>query len=141
LRSWKNVATDGSAVDPLGEDPLGFITYSSDGYVSVAAMAAHRAPHHAPDALGGSPQASRDAISDYISYCGRYEVHAEEGVVIHHIEVCLYPNGIGTAQTRSVDLDGQVLTLTTTPMVIQGVERSTVVVWDRAAGNTPHHSS
>ena len=25
LRSWKNVASDGSAVDPLGEKPLGYI--------------------------------------------------------------------------------------------------------------------
>jgi hypothetical protein len=131
LRSWKNVGIDGSAVAPLGENPLGFIMYSSDGYVSVAAMAAQRAPHGAPGALGGSSEASRASVSDYISYSGRYEVRAEDDVVIHHIEVCLYPNGIGTSQMRFVKLDGNVLTLTTEPMIVQGVDRSTIVVWDR----------
>ena len=28
LRSWKNVASDGSAVDPLGEHPVGYIFYN-----------------------------------------------------------------------------------------------------------------
>ena len=44
LRSWKNVASDGSAVDPLGERPVGYIFYNHDGYMSVEIMAAHRAP-------------------------------------------------------------------------------------------------
>jgi hypothetical protein len=39
LRSWKNVAGDGSAVDPLGEHPLGYIFYNHDGYMSVEIMA------------------------------------------------------------------------------------------------------
>ena len=30
LRSWKNVASDGSAVDPLGEQPVGYIFYNHD---------------------------------------------------------------------------------------------------------------
>jgi hypothetical protein len=44
LRSWKNVASDGSAVGPLGERPVGYIFYTHDGYMSVEIMAAHRAP-------------------------------------------------------------------------------------------------
>jgi Lipocalin-like domain len=54
LRTWKNVASDGSAVDPLGEQPVGYIFYNHDGYMSVEIMAAHRAPYQDPDAFGGT---------------------------------------------------------------------------------------
>jgi len=43
--------------------------------------------------------------------------------VIHHIEVCSYPNWIGNAQVRFAKLDGNLLTLSTKPMMFQGVER------------------
>lgn len=55
LRSCKNVASDGSVVDPLGEKPVGYIFYNHDGYVSVETMAAHRAPYHNPDVFGDTP--------------------------------------------------------------------------------------
>jgi len=45
LRSWKNVGSDGSEVDPLGERPVGYIFYNHDGYMSVEIMAAGRTPY------------------------------------------------------------------------------------------------
>jgi Lipocalin-like domain len=56
LRSWKNLSSDGSAVDPLGEKPAGYIFYNHDGYMSVEIMAEHRAPYHDADVFGGTPQ-------------------------------------------------------------------------------------
>ncbi len=40
LKTWQNVGSDGSVVDPLGEQPLGYIFYNHDGHVSVEMMAA-----------------------------------------------------------------------------------------------------
>ena len=54
LRSWKNVGSDGSSVDPVGEHPVGYIFYNHDGYMSVEIMAANRAPYHDPDVFGGT---------------------------------------------------------------------------------------
>jgi hypothetical protein len=108
LRSWKNLASDGSAVDPLGEKPVGYIFYNHDGYMSVEIMAADRAPHHGP-----------------------FEVLADQQAVIHHIEVSSYPNWIGNAQVRFAKLEGDLLTLSTEPMVLQGVERRAELVWER----------
>jgi Lipocalin-like domain len=34
LRSWKNVGSDGSAIDALGENPVGYIFYNRDGFMS-----------------------------------------------------------------------------------------------------------
>jgi hypothetical protein len=41
--------------------------------------------------------------------------------VIHHIEVCSYPNWIGNAQVRFAKREGNLLVLSTKPMTFQGV--------------------
>jgi lipocalin-like protein len=131
LRSWKNLASDGSAVDPLGEKPVGYIFYNHDGYMSVEIMAAHRTPYHVPDAFGGTPEERSEAISTYLSYSGPFEVLPDQDTVIHHIDVCSYPNWIGNAQVRFARLDGDQLVLSTRPMTFQGVERRAELVWER----------
>jgi len=131
LTSWENTGSDGSTVDPLGADPVGYIFYNHDGYMSVAIMAASRTPYREPDAFGGTPQERSDAISTYLSYAGPFEVRSEEGTVIHHIEVSSFPNWVGKDQVRFATIDGDLLTLSTKPMLFQGVERSASLVWER----------
>ncbi len=131
LRSWKNVGSDGSAVDPLGKTPLGYLFYNHDGYVSVEIMAAHRTPYHDPDVLGGTQAERAEAISTYLSYSGSFEVLPQQGTVIHHIEICSYPNWIGNAQVRFAKLERDLLTLSTKPMIVQGAERRAELVWER----------
>lgn len=135
LRSWQNVASDGSVVDPLGENPVGYIFYNRDGYMSVEIMAARRVPYQEADAFGGTLEERAQAISTYLSYSGPFQVLPDEDTVIHHIEVCSYPNWIGNAQVRFAKLEGDVLTLSTKPMTFQGVERSAELVWERVG----HH--
>jgi Lipocalin-like domain len=130
LRSWKNVGSDGSEVYPLGERPVGYIFYNHDGYMSVEIMAEDRVPYQDPDVFGGTPQERSEAISTYISYAGPFEVH-DRDTVIHHIEVCSYPNWIGNAQVRFVKLEGDLLVLSSKPMTFQGVTRSAELVWER----------
>ena len=131
LQSWKNVSSDGSETDAFGTGPLGYLFYNHDGYMSVEIMAAHRTPYHDADLMGGTAQERSEAISTYLSYCGPFEVLPDQDTVIHHIEVCSFPNWIGNAQVRYVALDGDSLTLSTKPMVLQGVERRAVVEWRR----------
>lgn len=131
LRSWTNIARDGSTTYPLGDHPVGYLFYNHDGYVSVEIMAAHRSPYHDPDLFGGTPEEQSEAISTYLSYSGPFEVRPDEGAVIHHIEVCSFPNWIGNAQVRFATLDGNRLTLSTRPMIVQGVERFAEVEWER----------
>ena len=56
---------------------------------------------------------------------------SDQDTVIHHIEVCSYPNWIGNAQVRFAKLDGDLLMLSTKPMTFQGVERKAELVWER----------
>jgi hypothetical protein len=131
LRTWKNLGSDGSEVDPLGEDPVGYIFYNHDGYMSVEIMAARRVPYREPDVFGGTAEERSEAISTYLSYSGPFEVLSDQGTVIHHIEVCSFPNWIGNAQVRFAKLDGDLLTLSTKPMTFQGVERRAQLAWER----------
>ena len=131
LRTFQNVADDGSAIDAFGPEPIGYIFYNHDGYMSVEIMAAQRMPYHDDDLFGGTSQERSDAISTYLSYSGPFEVLSDQDTVIHHIEVCSFPNWIGNAQVRFAKLDGDVLTLSTRPMMLQGRERRAEVVWDR----------
>ena len=131
LRSWKNSGSDGSVVEPLGENPIGYISYHDHGYMSVEIMAEGRTPFGDDDALGGTTEERSAAISTYLGYAGPFEVRADEGAVIHHIEVCSFPNWVGDAQVRFAELDGDTLTLSTKPMTFQGVERTAALVWDR----------
>jgi hypothetical protein len=131
LRSWKNVGSDGSAVDALGENPVGYIFYNRDGFMSVEIMAAQRAPYLVPDAFGGTAEERSEAIGSYLSYSGPFEVLSDQDTVIHHIQVCSYPNWVGNAQVRFAKLDGDLLTLSTKPMTLQGVERTAELVWER----------
>ena len=131
LRTWKNVGSDGSEVDPLGENPVGYIFYNHDGYMSVEIMAARRAPYRDPDVFSGTEEERSEAISTYLSYSGPFEVLTDKDTVIHHIEVCSYPNWIGNAQVRFAKLEPDRLTLSTKPMVFQGVERRAELVWER----------
>jgi hypothetical protein len=129
--SWKNVGSDGSEVYPLGEQPRGYIFYNHDGYMSVEIMAEGRMPYQQPDAFGGTSQERSKAISTYLSYTGPFELLPDRDTVIHHIEVCSYPNWIGNAQVRFARLEGDLLVLSTKPMIFQGVTRSAELVWER----------
>jgi hypothetical protein len=99
--------------------------------MSVEIMAADRIPYHEADVFGGTGSERSAAISTYLSYSGPFEVMAGQEAVIHHLEVCSYPNWIGNAQVRFANLDGDLLTLSTKPMTFQGVERSAHLVWER----------
>ena len=117
---------------PLGERPVGYIFYNHDGYMSVEIMAEGRVPYQEADVFGGTPQERSEAISTYISYAGPFEVPPDRDTVIHHIEVCSYPNWIGNAQVRFAKREGDLLVLSTTkPMTFQGVARSAELVWER----------
>ncbi len=81
-------------------------------------MHPNRAPFVARDLLGGSPAEKAHAAETYVSYCGRCEFRGD--VIIHHVELSLFPNWVGVDQERLVELTGNQLTLSTRPLVLGG---------------------
>jgi len=130
LLSCELRTADGRVSYPFGRDPVGYIMYSEDGYMSVAFMSANRPRFAVGDILGGTTEEKVTAAETYISYCGKYEIQGNK--VIHHIEVSLFPNWIGVDQERIFEFEGDRLSLSTPPLLVGGMEQSAYLIWERA---------
>jgi hypothetical protein len=129
LISWENRGLDGEVVYPLGEDAVGYIMYTPDGYMFVAIMRSDRAKFAAEDLLSGGMEEKAYAAGTYVSYCGRYEFRGD--TVIHHVELSLFPNWVGVEQERLIEVRGDRLTISTRPMLFGGAQRSAHLIWER----------
>lgn len=138
--TWKLVSCEtrtanGQIFYPLGENPSGYIIYTDNGYVSVAMMRANRLQFQAGDIAAGTVEEKVAAADSYVSYCGTYET--QDNQVVHHVEVSFFPNWVGANQVRYVQLNGELLTLITPPILVNGVEIFGSLIWQRVANIKP----
>jgi hypothetical protein len=127
LTAYEALGTDGSVEHPMGRRPEGLLAYTPDGLMSVQIMSADRRRWGRP----ATDSDRADAAAGYLAYAGRYEVDEDAATVVHHVEMSLVPNWVGTAQRRSIALSGDRLQLTATPTVIDGVRRTPRLSWSR----------
>jgi len=120
---------DGQVSHLLGRDAVGYIMYTEDGYMSVAIMSGDRPKFAAGDIRRGTIEEKAAAADTYISYCGRYEVR--DSKIIHHIAVSFFPNWIGEDQERVFEFDGKRLSLSTPSMLVDGVQQTGHLIWER----------
>ena len=132
LESWTIGYSNRDAFTyPYGEDPVGLLVYSDDGWMS--ASIARRARDLLPDDVSFRklPDALKAAaFSSYFHYAGRFRV--QDGDVIHYVSQSLNPNFPGTEQLRHAELDGQTLVLSGKDQVGE-VVRFHSLVWHRTA--------
>jgi hypothetical protein len=118
---------------PLGLHPEGFLIYTADRFVSAQLMKPGRSPFHSSDWHLGTPEEYQESGSGYIAYCGTYEVDDEKATVTHIPSVALLPNLIHGRQCRSIDLQGDRLTLRATGApVANGLYVTSRLEWKRA---------
>lgn len=134
LGTWKLVSLelrseDGQVSYPLGKDASGYIIYGEDGCMFVALMGADRPKFTVDDSLGGSIEERAGAYSTYFSYCGPYEIR--DSTVIHHIELCSFPNWCGVDQERIFEFKDDKLILSTRPYFVGGKQQTAYVIWER----------
>ena len=132
--TWKLVSyscsdESGNVDYPLGPEASGYIIYTADGYMSVSMSAANRANYASEDLKGGTVEEKTAAAETYIAYCGKYELHEDR--VVHHIELAVFPNRVGTSQVRYYELSGDRIDLTTPPILINGRPQTCKLVWER----------
>ena len=135
IGSWKLISfefrrSDGQVTYPFGQDLQGYIFYNPDGYMSVDFMRNGRPNFQSEGLFSGSIAEKALAYEQYLSYCGRYEIRPEQ--IIHHIEVSLFPNWTGQDQIRFYQFEGDRLTLSTPPMLVDGLEQTAQLIWQRA---------
>ena len=79
-------------------DRIGLIVYTSTGHMTVHLM-----------------RRDRGTSGGYTAYFGPFEVHAQDGYVIHHRTGHLDPDNVGVDAKRFFSLAGDTLTLTVAP--------------------------
>jgi hypothetical protein len=57
--------------------------------------------------------------------------------VIHHVELSLVPNWVGSDQERWVELAGDRLTLSASPLLLSGKQQVPCLVWERVDPDGP----
>ncbi len=129
LVSWENQAADGQVSYPMGPNPIGYVLYTGDGRFSVTISRLGRAGFAAGDLLSGTTEEKARAVEGFVSYAGRYSFHGDR--VIHHVELSLFPNWVGSDQERWVELLGDRLTLSASPLLLAGKPQVPRLVWER----------
>jgi Lipocalin-like domain len=129
LVSWENRAADDQISYPMGTDALGYVLYTADGRFSVTISRRGRAGFAVGDLLSGTTEEKARAVEGFVAYAGRYSFHGDR--VVHHVELSLFPNWVGTDQERSVELAGDRLTLSASPLLLAGKQQVPRLVWER----------
>jgi hypothetical protein len=139
LLSWENVDEEGNITYPFGEDAIGYVLYSEDGYMSTTLMTADRPNFQTDDVLGGTTDERAGAEKTYVAYCGEYEIQKDKDKdkVIHHIKASLFPNWVGVDQERFFEFKDVQLTLSTPPILIDGKLQTAYLIWKRASLTKP----
>ena len=130
LVSWETRAVDGQVTHPMGTDPIGYVLYTADGRFSIAISRRDRAGFAAGDVLGGTTEEKARAVEGFVAYAGRYSFHGDR--VIHHVELSLFPNWVGSDQERWMELAGDRLTVSASPLLLAGRQQVPRLVWERA---------
>jgi hypothetical protein len=138
IGAWRLVsyeATDvgsGDVVEPFGPRPRGLITYTPGGQMSAQIMRVGRPDFRQGRLEEGLPEELAAAAAGYLAYAGTYGI-PEDDVVVHHVELSLFPNWVGGTLTRVAALDGDRLRLSLPePARIWGALRAGVLTWERA---------
>ncbi|MDB9517404.1 lipocalin-like domain-containing protein [Roseofilum reptotaenium CS-1145] len=131
LIEMKSIDKEETIIYPFGKDPVSYIIYTKEGYVSFSIMMSNRLN------LGLSIQNLMDlgygiksktsilqvsifkyikaiiryfqSVQKFVSYTGKYEV--KDNKVIHNIEIHVVPDLIGADLERIVEISGDTLFL------------------------------
>jgi hypothetical protein len=135
IGTWKLVSVsaktpDGAAVDhPMGLNPTGVHTYTSDGRMSSIISFGGRKPLSTSDRYAARPEEKAEAFVTFFAYAGRYSVKA--GKVTHHVEIASVQNWVNTDLMRDIQIAGDRITYRVPAQPLNGVMRTTELVFER----------
>jgi hypothetical protein len=107
IGTWRLISlqetVDGAVVKPLGDNPQGYLVYTTDDHVFVQFATRFEVHWPGPEVLElpGSPV--RNAIG-WGGYCGTFEVRDSQ--LVHHMEFGFLQRQSGRIETRSAALEG-----------------------------------
>ena len=126
LLSASSTTSKGERNDaPYGEDPTGFLTYTEAG--RVTSLISYGGRKLLP--VGATPEQQAEAFNTFLAYTGRYTLSGNK--VTHRIEVSSIQNYVNKDLVRSIKFEGDLITLTTPPTLVNGKIQSVELVWQR----------
>lgn len=133
IGTWKLVSLEvhmGEEIHyPFGEDAIGYIMYNPDGFMSAFLAPRERMNFKSGDVGGGSDEEKISAAETFVGYCGRFEVLSDR--VVHYVEVSFFPNWLGDKQERFFKFHKDKLTLSTAPLLFQGLMQTGHITWEK----------
>jgi hypothetical protein len=132
--TWRLVSvieedTESKAVHKaFGENPLGFLTYTSDGHMTGIFTDPARTPAAGPKATDAE---AAQLYRTMVAYAGRYTLEGDK--ITHHVAVSWNQAWNGTNQQRFIEIKDDHLTLKTPPFVspATGKQIISTLVWER----------
>ncbi len=114
--AWKLISLErrtaaGEVIYPMGQNPVGRLTYDALGRMSVQIMRPDRPKPQGVTPASWSAAEKAAAFDGFIAYYGTFTVSETERAVIHHVEASLYPHWVGSDQRRLYEFSGSQLIL------------------------------
>jgi len=130
--TWKligasSITSVGERIEaPYGIDPVGFLTYTAEGRMSSVISYGGRKPLPMG---GGKLEEQAEAFKTFLGYAGRYTLSGDK--LTHHIEASSVQNYAGRDLVRIITFEGDRMTLTTPPTLVNGKVQTLALVWQR----------
>jgi Lipocalin-like domain len=122
-----------SGEPPFGLNPVGFLTYTGDGRVTVLISHGGRKPISG----GGGTLAQEEqaeAFRTFFAYAGRYTFSGDK--VTHHLEISSIQNYVDRDLVRSVKFQGNQIILIAPPTPANGKVQIVELTWQRLPTDT-----
>jgi len=130
--TWKLVSASSTtsagerSETPYGLNPVGFLTYIGDGRVAAMISYGGRKPLSGG---GGTVDEQADAYKTFLAYAGRYTLGDDK--VTHHVEISSIETYVGKNLVRSIQFEGDRITLVTPPTPVNGKIQTFELIWER----------
>ena len=126
LISYETRFEDGRVEYPMGNDAVGRVIYTTEGYMSGHLMRKREAGEFD---INNVQSEVLNKITDHVSYTGRFEVR--ENTVVHFADISVFPSWVDSEQVRIFEFEGDRLKLSTGPLKISGETQSAHLIWER----------
>jgi hypothetical protein len=111
--TWEMVSItlekDGKKTDLFGPNPQGRLIRDADGHVAYMVTRADLPKFASDNRAAGTSEENKAVVQGSIFYFGRVSVDEADHTITTHIEVCSFPNWIGTEHKSTYTINGDEL--------------------------------